>query len=476
MLTRSNTAISAGAIPAPAYSRSRWREALAGRLGEFAVAALICASVTLPPVRIGGPDFWLKPEQLALPLVIAIYAWMLLAGWVRLPRGNVLMLTGAAYSVCVLISIWYGADVLGQPVILRDFYEFPKLWLPVAFYTLAYEIRLPEPALCRLVKVFGLAAVPICLYAWAQWAGLGFTYTLNEWYSGGVHDEALFGLRRVYSTVGNPNLLAQLMTWCLAIFLLAALYRVGNRAWNLGLSGACLVTIAMTGSRYGLITGGLTILLVFAMPSASRRQRAMQTGLLAVLVPVMALIFVVVANSNRSTLERFQTLRKPLQTDSLRDRLDRTWLDALADIETSPLFGHGPAKARYTGIVTDSEYLDVLKEFGMVGFLPYLAYFLAPLGLLWTGWRAGRRAGPRLEESMPASFALTRACFILAVLSILMNVGMSTFYNPSTQAFLWLWLGVGARCAANIRRAGAPCGSRAAFATRPGQSRRVSVF
>jgi hypothetical protein len=29
-----------------------------------------------------------------------------------------------------------------------------------------------------------------------------------------------------------------------------------------------------------------------------------------------------------------------------------------------------------------------------------------------------------------------------------MNIGMSTFYNPSLQGFLWMWLGIGA---ANVR-------------------------
>src|SRR5208337_2856406 len=101
--------------------------------------------------------------------------------------------------------------------------------------------------------------------------------------------------------------------------------------------------------------------------------------------------------------------------------------------------------------VTDSEYLEVLKEFGVIGFLPYLAYFLFPLYLLWTGLRAGKRCGVELEERLPATFLVLRLGFVMAVTALVMNIGMSTFYNLILQSVLWIWLGLGARAAKSIR-------------------------
>jgi hypothetical protein len=36
-------------------------------------------------------------------------------------------------------------------------------------------------------------------------------------------------------------------------------------------------------------------------------------------------------------------------------------------------------------------------------------------------------------------------------LALVMNIGMATFYMPFLQGFLWMWLGIGARCAMTIR-------------------------
>jgi O-antigen ligase len=117
----------------------------------------------------------------------------------------------------------------------------------------------------------------------------------------------------------------------------------------------------------------------------------------------------------------------------------------------SPILGHGPAKSIYTGVITDSEDLDVLKKFGLMGFLIYLAYFLWPLGLAWKGLKGARRGGPFLEERLSATVLTVRLSFIMCVMALAMNVFMSTFQNLSLQGFLWLWLGLGAGAARTIR-------------------------
>jgi hypothetical protein len=437
------------------FERHRWQSGvqLAKWLAEVCVILLVCVSITMPPFKIGGLDFYLKAEQILLPAIVGIYLWMLLAGVARLIRLNGLIVAGAIYSLCIAISIWYGADLLNQTVLLRDFYEIPKVWLPVLFFTVTYEAELSEAALGRLIFWFGLAVGLVCLYAWAQWGNWGLTYPLNRLYSTGNHDDALFGSRRVYATVGNPNLLGMLMTWSLAVFIMALLSRAGTRAWYLVLAVVCLVTLAMTGSRYGLMTGSLVILLVLALPSTSPQKRAIQFRYLLMILPFMAVLFYLVATSNQHTLERFQTLRRPLEADSLRERLDGLWLDAFSEIQQTPFFGRGPAKSFYRGVITDSEYLDVLKQFGIIGFLPYFAYFIIPLGILWKGLRACWRAGPLLEQQIPLTFTVLRFCLIIGVTAIVMNIGSTIFYDVPLQGFFFLWMGIGARCATSIREA-----------------------
>jgi hypothetical protein len=104
-------------------------------------------------------------------------------------------------------------------------------------------------------------------------------------------------------------------------------------------------------------------------------------------------------------------------------------------------------------VITDSEYLDVLKQFGIIGFLPYFAYFIIPLVVLWKGLRAMWRAGPSLEERIPLTFATLRLCLVMVVTAILMNIGSTIFYDVPLQGFFFLWMGIGTRCATSIREA-----------------------
>lgn len=428
-------------------SRSHLRQVL----GQVSVISLIVASI-LPPALMWDPDsFYLKWEVVLLPIIFLVYGWLLLAGIVRRIQLNGMFVVGVLYSVSVALSIWYGSVILGQTMIFRDFYEFPKLWLPVAFFTLAYEARLSEAALNRLLGFFAAALVPVCLYAWAQWANLEFSHWLNNFYSAGEHVlRSLDYARRVYSTMGNPNLLGQLLTWSIAVFLLAFLLHVGSQTRNILVLIACLITLAMTGSRYGLLDVAFGVLLAAASSFASASPRLSRLALPLVLLPLFASAILVVSNTNKRTLERFQTLQAPAETDSFRQRADDLWLDALDSFSQSPVLGRGPAKTIFEGIVTDSEYLDVLKKFGLLGFVSYLAYYLFPLLLIRRGMRAARKASLGLEERIPATFLTMRLGFVMILTALAMNVGMSTFYNAILQGFLFLWIGLAARAANSI--------------------------
>jgi O-Antigen ligase len=412
---------------------------------EYSVIGVVCLSILAPPIRFSDSFPYLRVEQILFSLIVAGYTWLLLAGYARTIRLNGMFIVGALYCVCVAASLWYGATVLNHTAGLRDVYEIPKILFPVAFFTVAYEAELAETSLRRLMSFFSVAILLVCLYAWAQFANLGIAASLNPYYSGGEHIDLLLEyVGRVYSTMANPNVLGQLLSWAIAAFVMAALFGVGHRVWNLAIVLACLATLAMTASRYGVVTSTLGIALIFFVSPPFLRRRVRPLLLLVLALPVFALTLESVATTNQFAIQRLLTLRDPLQTDSARDRFDSTWPDAIADFSRSPVLGNGPTKA-FSDIVTDSEYLDVLKDFGVVGFLPYLAYFVYPLLLLSRGLRASRHIPPLLEESLPATSLIVRLSFIMILLALVMNIGESTLYNLLLQAFLWTWAGLGAR-------------------------------
>jgi len=426
--------------------------ALRSGLSQTCIISLICISVTAPAIVISQTLPYFKVEALLVPIILAIYLWLLLVGIARPFRFNGMFVIGLLFFVCNAFSLWYGTAILGHPALLRDLYELPKVWLPVAFFTIAYEAALSESSIRRLLSFFSISILLVCIYAWSQFLGLGFTYKLNPYYSMGGHiDVALEYERRVYATVGNPNVLGELMTFCVVLFVLAALFRVGSLLRNMLVATSCLITLAMTGSRYGLISITFAFLLIFLIAATAGRRRSARVAALLLLLPAFAWILVAVAASNPQTLERYRTLKEPLQIDSLRERVEGGWLQGWNDFKSSPLFGHGPGKAFLFphGLVLDSEYLNVLREKGSVGFLVFLGYYLYPIYLTWRGRQTFRRAN-LLAEQVPAHVVCVNAALAMGVLALIMNIGMSTFYSPFLQGFLWLWLGIGAGCAARL--------------------------
>lgn len=164
-------------------------------------------------------------------------------------------------------------------------------------------------------------------------------------------------------------------------------------------------------------------------------------------MPFFIGIYQTVATSNRQTLARYQTLQNPLQIDSLRQRLDSVWQEEWGDFTKSPIVGHGPAKTIYNTGFADSEYLGVLREKGLIGLFLFLSYYVYPLYSIRKGQRAARLCGDSMAIESPATLMTVHFTMIMGVLALIMDFGMSTFYSPFLQGFLWLWLGLGARAA-----------------------------
>ena len=425
---------------------------LGQRFLRLTIAPLMLISILAPVVRLSDV-FWLKLEELLLPVVALVYLWLLLTGLARPIRLNPMFLVAFVFCICILLSLLYGTQVIGHPLLARDFFELAKTVLPVIFFTLAYEADLPEKRLRNLVAWLALAVLLICAYAYGQWFNLGFTHSLQPFYSGGAHDEgSLEHYRRVYSTLSNPNTLAILMTWAVAAFTMAALFRVGRRSWVLTALFASLVALAMTGSRYGLIDTFFALILIFLLPAPTEKSKLKRRSILFVSIPLVLGAIFVIAATNRATLDRFQMLGSPLKENSLRTRLDSLWLDAVGLFLQSPVFGHGPARVIFSEVVTDSEYLQILKQFGLVGLLPYLCYFLVPFAMMRKGMKSVPLAGAQLDGQWRGTYWGLCFGWLMPVTCLVMNIGMGSYYDHSLVAFTWMWMGIGVSCANRIVR------------------------
>ena len=440
------------------------RTAVAKFLAETSLILLVCACVLAPNVTLRPTWPFVRTETLMLVFFVVVYGWLLLAGLAKPFRPNAFYGIGLLFSVCTTVSVVYGTAILNHELLYRDLFEIPKAYYPVAFFAFAYEAEISEKGLARLLNYYAVAAALVCLYGWAQFLRLGIANRFNPYYTDFGHNYlALVKYNRILSTMANPNCLGQLMSWTLCIYLLAFLFDVGSRARNVGISLMCVITVALTGSRYGLLASALGLFLIMWLSFSARSG----VGKLIVLMLVVTLsypVFIAVSKNSYWAAKRFEALKNPLQVDSVRGRLDVLWLDAGGYFLSSPWVGHGPVKKIFDGIYTDSEYLDILKWYGIAGLIVYLGYYFWPLHEIYKTLKRLPLADHQFEEQLKANLVILRAGFVIFILALFMNIGESTYWSFYLVGFLWTWCGLAVRASHFVAEVEAQHGVRSVTA------------
>ena len=415
----------------------------------LSVFVLMAAVLLCPGIRL-GPDFTLPVEVLLLPAVAYLYFLLVCMGSARPLRVQLFHVFGALFSFSVLVSMLYGSTHFHYVLLIRDYYEVPKMWLPVLFFTVAYEADLNDRAMRRLLTVLGFATLLVCLYGWAQFLDLPGINKLNPYYSGGEHHDLNLQInKRVYSTLGNPNVLGQFLSCVFVCYTLTFLSKVGNRIGSAIIVMTIASTIVLTGSRYALIVSSFGLLFVLGL-TLSGAGRAVKLVSFSFLLGILVWSFMATQKTAMEATRRFQELSHPTEVGSLRDRLDLLWIDAFKYFESSPALGHGPAKTIFTGVWTDSEYLDVLKNYGINGFVFYISMYLWVLLQLWRGLRIHRSWRRQMGETFIENLLFVRLGFVLILAALIMNIGMTTYFDWQFNTFFWLIMGLTVRSAHNI--------------------------
>lgn len=431
----------------------RSRGAQGAEICVFALVTTILLTPAIQPFR-GFPS--IRLEQILVVGICYLYLIALMAGGAHRPEYHYPYLWLILFSVLVMGSLVYGAVFLKQEIIGRDYYEVPKIWLAVLLFMIGFEARLGEKSLRRFLVVLGLCTVTICAYAAAQyWRLPGVDVLDNFYFLTEDNYNGMIRYGRIYATFGNANVLGQFLSCMTICYITAVLGRVGRRMWSTILTLLAMLVLTLTASRYGLISTSFGSLLVLALVGFSGRRNSARIAAFFLLCSALAGIYVTTEKGSPYIQARSEELRHPEEVRSVRDRLDNLWLDSYDDLKVSPILGYGPSKKRYGEAVTDSEDLDVLRRYGLLGFAVYFSVFLWVLIKLFRGLKAIKSLVRSQESAWSANVLMVCAGFVLTLMDIGMNIGMSTFYNFQFGSFFWLFLGLATRSAQTVTQVSA---------------------
>jgi O-antigen ligase len=228
----------------------------------------------------------------------------------------------------------------------------------------------------------------------------------------------------------------------------------------------CVITIVLSSSRYGILSVGFGFLFVLGLAIKTRRGLSRVFGLVMLFVLFSGVFLIVSQRGSHIIAKRFDELRNPTQVASLRGRLDFLWVDAVSYFLSSPIVGHGPAKTIFENTFTDSEYLDILKWYGVVGFSIYIWYYGWPLLQIRKGLKTSVSLPHGLEGQLEANLLAMRIGFVMLCMALFMNIGMFTCFNWYLMCYLWVWVGVSVRAAEAVSEATSLAGVPSASANR----------
>lgn len=431
------------------------------RWGDLALVA-VAASILGPNMNVisGLPLIRIEQVIVGMLWVAFLYQHPFLGD--RSGRTNetmtVVLRLMALWAVIIVASAARGVFI-GYPLDARDATEL--IW-PFAYYVVPVVIA--DAVQSRWITVSSANAVLSGAFGASAFVGiLQFldvplvNQYISPLYLGTAERQAhllsLIQSSRVYGTAGNPNLFGVLMAMGL-VFSLARLLNQERRGFfSLLLFTLCGVALILTLSRTSIVAAVLALLYVVGRKLLSGRSQIRTTVVLGLVVVVASATFLYVESlylrKGNSVYDGFATRLYGLVSFATSDDLDEDlnrrlahWDRLLAD--GIGAVGVGPTKA-VIGRVADSEYVLVLRRYGLIGLGIYLLFFIA---MARSGNRLSWAETGREERALGLALEGTVVVVLFAALT------NAVFYSTQVMGVLLIMFGLVAGSLVHQRRLG----------------------
>jgi putative inorganic carbon (hco3(-)) transporter len=321
-----------------------------------------------------------------------------------------------------------------------------KLTLYLAMFALSARV-LSSPRLCNwLITGFLLTALIVSSYGIRQqYLGVEQLATWNDPNSALAHDT------RVYSYLGNPNLLGGYLLPAIALSVAAILVW---RSWlqkilavlMLGTNAACLFFTDSRGAWLAAIALATAMFLLLYWWWREYLPRFWRIWLLPLVFGTAAGLLAVAILGIESVRLRFESIFAGSE-DSSNSFRQFVWRTVHKMIKDYPILGIGPGNEafnamyphymdpRYPALSAYSIYLEHIVEMGYLGLIGFIGLVITTLAF---GWKQTNRLR-KLRDSQ----GLWIIAAIAGMVGLLVHGVVDTvWYRPSIHTLWWLILGI----------------------------------
>jgi putative inorganic carbon (hco3(-)) transporter len=410
-----------------------------------------------------GSWFMQWAEPIGAALAIAVFT---IAPFVSTGIIGFLLITCTAYWLVLTISddaevgsgitpihllialYWWIATVATalSPVRMAAAEGWFKLTLYILLFALMARVLRSTRLRSTLISIYLLTALIVSVFGMRQW--IFGAAALATWVD---QESSLAGTTRVYSFLGNPNLLAAYLLPA-AVFSAAAIF-----AWKgwipkalallmWGINSACLILTFSRGGWIGFVVAGFVFVMLLVHWFSIYLPRFWRIWALPIVLGATAtivLLAVIVVDPLRDRVASMFSGRE----DSSNNYRINVWLSVIEMIKDRPVLGIGPGndafnrvypryqQAGYTALSAYSILLEILVETGFVG----LGCFLWILMTTFTqGWVQLQRL--RDLASREGFWLMAAIATMLGMLSH--GLFDTVWYRPQVSTLWWLMLAI----------------------------------
>ena len=363
----------------------------------------------------------------------------------------------------LLVALYWGVMVLAtavSPVKAAAISGLIKLTLNLLLFLLMARVLRRPRLRTGLVTAYLLTALIVSVYGMRQW--FFGAEALATWVD---PTSNLAGTTRVYSYLGNPNLLAGYLVP--AVMLSGAAVFAWSR-WTpkllaivaLLVNTACLVLTFSRGGWLGFVAGGFALLVLLVQFWSIRFNPFWQRWALPLLMGGSVAFLMLAVSALAPLRDRVMSIFAGRSDSSNNFRIN-VWIAVIDMIKDRPFLGIGPGndafnkvyplyqQPRYTALSAYSVILEIAVEAGLIGLAIFFWLLTVTFG---QGWRQLQHL--REQQSRQGYWLIAALATMVGML--VHGLVDTIWYRPQVSILWWLMLALVASYYASKPKALAP--------------------
>jgi putative inorganic carbon (HCO3(-)) transporter len=361
------------------------------------------------------------------------------------PAPRVSRLAPLTTPIHLLVLLYWAIATVAtamSPVKKEAFVGWQKLTLYLLFFALMARVLRHARIRAWTITSYLLAALAVSVYGLQQW--FSGAAALATWVD---PESPLSKTTRVYSYLGNPNLLAAYLVPAVVFSVVACF------AWKRWMCKAlavvmvvvnvsCLILTFSRGGWIGMVAGLMVLLLLLAHWWSIHLPRFWRTWALPIVFGTAAAVIILAVVVVEPLRDRVSSIFAGRGDSSNNFRIN-VWMAVIEMIKDRPLLGIGPGntafnkiyplyqRPRFSALSAYSILLEVAVEMGLIGLICFIWLLLTTLTQAWRALQGLRQLGDR------EGYWLIGA---IAAMAGLFSHGMfdTVLYRPEVNILWWL--------------------------------------